>query len=146
MKDNVYLIPGKDASYHAYIASEPPTEDAVFLVSEGAYPVEYYYHRTDLNGSTIVSACECASREELISALEWNGECYHTIRSLWEFELYEMRNEELCKLFDAAYCRLMDIIDTAHEEMMKACEEFYAESYADYDLNDETVQPSDESE
>lgn len=91
--------------------------------------------------------CECASREELITALNWNGECYHIVRSLWDFNLYKMDNEELSKLFDAAYCNLMDIIDTVYAEIQKDLEEYFAEDYSEYDQYDfETDQPIDDPE
>lgn len=147
MQENVYLIPGKDATYRACVAPTPPTDNAIYFVTEGTYPVEYYYHRSDLNGSTVVMLCECANREELITALNWNGECYHIVRSLWDFDLYKMDNEELSKLFDAAYCNLMDIIDTVYAEIQKDLEEYFAEDYSEYDQYDfETDQPIDDPE
>ena len=58
-----------------------------------------------------------------------------------------MDNEELSKLFDAAYCNLMDIIDTVCAEMQKDLEEYFAEDYSEYDQYDfETDQPIDDPE
>lgn len=128
MKNNVYLIPHHDAAYQACIASQPPTEDAIFLVAEGTYPVEYYYNRNDSNGCTLTEINECSDRESLIEALNGHGELYHRIRSLWDFEYYETDNEdtynkEVCELFDNTYYKLIEMIDLAYEQMLDEMDE-----------------------
>lgn len=111
MTESVYLIPGEDDTYRACIAAEPPTEDAVFLVEEGPYPVEYYYKRNDIMGDLIIDGCTCVDREDLLSCLNWEGKCYHRIRMLWDFDSSYIENEKLLDIFNRAYRKLMELLD-----------------------------------
>ena len=126
----VYLIPDKEDTYRACIAIEPPAENAIFLVDEGTYPVEYFYRRNDLNGCSTYMMVECTTREELSEALNWNGKCRHRVVSLWDFDYNKTDNEPVLRLFYFAYVRLMEELDKAYQEILDDLgDEDYDEDY-----------------
>jgi len=115
--DNVYLLPFGDRAYHAAVASEPPSPDAIFLVEEGYYPVEVTYTRHDMNLDRIWAGAECTDREDLIQFLNFLGECGHTIELLWDYNDRLWSTPELTKLFDVCFVRKMEELEAAIEDL-----------------------------
>ena len=100
--NNVYLIPNDDGTYEACISSVAPSAKAALLTKERAYPVEYYYRRLDLNGDGIIESYTCSNREELIHALNCDGQALRTVCKLWDYDECKGTTEEVCAVFNAA--------------------------------------------
>lgn len=100
--NNVYLIPHDDGTYEACISPVAPSEKAVLLTAEGGYPVECYYRRMDVNGDGIIEVRDCSNREELIHALNSDGQAFHTVRALWGFDSYNSTPRDVCAVFNNA--------------------------------------------
>lgn len=120
--NNVYLIPHDDATYEACIAPVAPTESAVFLTTEGEYPVECYYRRLDMNGSSVYESYVCANRDELLAGLNYNGKAFHAIRALWDFDSVKAEYHDAWTIFNAGYYADMKIISEEWEAMRKESE------------------------
>ena len=119
---NVYLFPHGDREYHACITENPTEESAIFVVEEGAYPVEVWWKRHDMNMDSLWATETCESREDLIKLLDFLGECGHVVEELWGYKDSESTNEELSNLFDVCYERKMEQLSAAVDDM-----------YADWD-------------
>lgn len=115
--NNVYLLPFGDRAYHAAIAPEPPSPDAIFLVEEGRYPVEVTYTRHDMNADMIWAGAECTDREDLTEFLNFLGECGHTIEILWNYNDRHFSTPELTELFNICYARKMEELTAAMEDL-----------------------------
>jgi hypothetical protein len=101
----VYLILDKDSTYVSCVSTEPPSDDAIFLVEEGAYPATAYHQRHDLNMCSIMMREEIKNRNELIDYLNYLGSCRNKILSIWGYDSDEELGNELCKLFNDCYDR-----------------------------------------
>lgn len=73
------------------------------LVKELSYPVELYYSRTDINGSSIMERDICNDRNALLASLNNIGACYNQIESLWNFDSEKPIGKNLKSIFDTAY-------------------------------------------
>lgn len=98
----VYLIPHADGTYEACVCARKPGKDAAKLTAEGAYPVEYYYRRLDVNGDSIIESEWCQDRQALIHNLNCDGQALHTIRSLWKFDSYRRVPAPVAEIFRRA--------------------------------------------
>ena len=122
---NVYLIPYGDRAYHAAVADQPPSQDAIFLIEEGDYPTELRYTRHDLNLVKLWASREITDRKALVEFLDFLGECGHPVEELWEYVDRRWPTAELTELFDLCHSRkmerLMAEIDEI-EEMLRSDE------------------------
>lgn len=114
---NVYLIPDADSTYVSCISDDAPSTEAIFLVKEGLYPVEIWYKRHDLNMDAMLYAETINNRDELISYLDFQGQCRNEIIRLWDFYTYDNSLVKLHRLFDKCYDRKAELIA---EEMLEA--------------------------
>lgn len=73
----------------------------VRFCEEKDYPVDLYYVRTDINGSSSVEKETCESRKDLIKALNWLGECGYTPLKVWDFNVETTRNEKALEIINA---------------------------------------------
>lgn len=115
--DSIYLAPGPDFTWRAYISAEKPQPDAALLTAEHDYPVEVFYTRTDLNGSTIYELETCQSREELLNHLTWIGKCRYSLSQIWDFDENQEHSKAIDRILDDSYKRRMEIIVKESEEM-----------------------------
>lgn len=95
---DIYLIPCEDATWQAVLSVEN-IEEGARLVTEGEYPVQLYYYRTDLNGSSMLEMDLCENSVELMSSLNWCGQCGYSLRKLWEFDIDNGYTEKLGEIF-----------------------------------------------
>lgn len=106
MKDQIYLASESDGSWSAFVFSSKSLDCAgALLTTEGQYPAELYYLRTDINGSSILERDICPDRQTLIASLNWIGSCGYSIVSLWDFDRENSFSQELMDIFAASYRR-----------------------------------------
>lgn len=128
---NVYLISDEDFTYISCISDDAPSTDAIFLVEEGAYPVEAWHKRHDLNLDSLLMTEYINNRDELIEYLDFQGACRNEIVRLWDFYTYDNSLVKLHRLFDKCYERKVELIT---EEMLEACEGLEDEDCDDPDF------------
>lgn len=104
-KKTVYLVPKTDGTWKTMITDTPPTSDAASISTEGHYPVDVYYHRIDLNGSCVFEKECCQTREDLISTLDWLGQCGAPPLSFWSFDHKKTMDSALIKILNSSYDR-----------------------------------------
>lgn len=100
----IYLCPEVDGKWSATMDTEPPTPAYIRLTEEGQYPVNVYFWRFDLMGSSMLVSRTYADRESLLTCLNELGKSYLPIRSLWSFQS-EHCSEGIRTLFDRADTR-----------------------------------------
>lgn len=119
----VYLVPVNDpscgTSWTTSLCSSdaPAVTDGIEFVREGDYPAEFYYSRTDLNGSTVVERDICKDREDLIQSLNWCGKCGYMPLQLWKFDSSAPMSGELLNLLNGVYNRRLNQLSIATAEM-----------------------------
>jgi len=106
----VFLKQEPDASWSACIASSVPGPEYVKLCDEGAYPVEFYFNRFDLNGSSVTEKDVCQTREELLASLAWAGQCRDTVLSVWDFNIHKNADPAIDKLFSDGFAKRREIV------------------------------------
>jgi hypothetical protein len=126
----VYLIPDEDATYVSCVSDDAPSNDAIFMVEEGPYPVESWYKRHDLNMDSLLMTQEIHSREDLIKHLDFQGKCRNEIVHLWDFYTYDNSLVQLHRLFDKCFDRKVELIT---EEMFEVCDDSEDEDVDDSD-------------
>ena len=82
----IYLTLKPDRTWFCSVADTDPSPQHFPLVQEGNYPVELYYSRVDLNGSSVTEMEPCKSRVELAETLNWIGQIGGTVEQLWDFD------------------------------------------------------------
>lgn len=115
--NNVYLIPHDDGTYEACIQPSAPCESAVVLTAEREYPVEYCYCRLDANGSSVYRSNFCTDRDDLLHALNCDGEALHSIRWLWDFDAYKAKIHDAWTVFNRANDKLMELLLQMDQEI-----------------------------
>lgn len=111
---SLFLHLEKDATWTAQFAPDVPGRGFVKLCGEGAYPVDFYYKRYDINGSAVFERDVCSNREELQKSLSWSGSCHNAVHALWDFDSSKCLDDAIHKLFHDTYAGKMDKI---REEM-----------------------------
>ena len=96
--NSVFLIPQADGKWTACVSSYKPDPQALKLCKEKKYPVSLFYCRYDINGSSVYEEDICKNRDELLTSLNWSGQCGHTIRHLWDFKFEENRDPAITEL------------------------------------------------
>lgn len=86
--------------------------NGILLVQEQNYPVELYYTRLDLNGSSILEREVLENRNDLLKAMQWHGQCNHVIEQIWDFDL-KTCNSHLYVFFEEVYGKAMQNIEMA---------------------------------
>ena len=123
--NKIFLIPGNNEYWSAFISTRSSDDYAVELVAEGKYPAEIYYERLDLNGSGVVDGCICHDRNELLQTLNWIGACGHTPLTIWDFDIDKPISESLCQLLQNTYahkCKRIQALDWDQEEIIEVAE------------------------
>lgn len=113
----IYIIPSDDARWAAVIDRQHDEPCAMRLCDEQMYPVEVFYRRIDLNGSTMLDSVVCHDRGEFLSFLNWAGFCRFLITSFWEYNARDYGDSGLWELFEAGFRKRAEI---AQEVMMDA--------------------------
>lgn len=134
----VYLIPDEDSTYVSCVSTDAPSDDAIFLVEEGTYPVEAWHERHDLNMDRLLMREEINNRDELIQYLDFIGAGRHALLNLWDYDINVDASDELLHLFDVCYKRMAELICA---DMMDACEGIDSDN-CDYDNVDAPVIPA----
>jgi hypothetical protein len=106
---NIYLIPTEDFTYRAEIGEDRPTKDAVLLVKERSYPVQLFYIRHDLNMCSELHVSTVNNRDELLSKLNWFGECRNGVNELWDLGKTVGVSGSLNNLFNRCYKRKAEL-------------------------------------
>lgn len=102
-KNRVYLVPETDGAWSAVVSADKPSHSVVLLTQEGDYPVNLYYSRLDMNGSSCLERETIADRKSLLETLNWIGQCRHFPKVLWEFDAGKPISKELVGIFNASY-------------------------------------------
>lgn len=118
--DKVYLVPNADGTWKTIITNTPPTSDAALISNEGTYPVDVYYYRSDLNGSSTLEKDCCQTREELIHLLDWLSQCGSLPRSFWSFDYHSPIDSTLNKILNSSY-------DRSYQQRQQALNEIESE-------------------
>lgn len=100
-KTQFYLTLRADQVWTADVPRGQVDVKAVRFCEEKDYPVDLYYARTDINGSSSVEKETCNNRYELIKTLNWLGECGFAPLKLWDFNIETTRNDRVTEIFDA---------------------------------------------
>lgn len=118
---SVFIRPLPDGKWIASIARKQPTDsnDYVFIVREGKYPVNFYYERYDVMGSRVVELKVCSNRDELLGILEWCGQCRDTILQLWDHDYNKVHDEKLEALYCACAQRRQEIALETMKDFME---------------------------
>lgn len=82
----IYLTLKPDRTWFCSVADTDPSPQHFPLVQEGNYPVELYYSRIDLNGSSVTEMWVCKDRVALAETLNWIGQIGGTVEQLWDFD------------------------------------------------------------
>lgn len=80
----LYICQCSDMSWYPAI-TEGPCDNGEFATNVGAYPVELYIERKDLNGSRVVTRAIADSEDHLLQILDFCGICRQRILTLWDF-------------------------------------------------------------
>lgn len=127
----IFLCPQYDNTYSAcYTLGSLPSSDAVHLVNEQEYPVNVYFMRSDLNGSADYHTEICENLNELLSTLDWCGQCRYMITAVWDHDLDKTENKELVDLLADAWSRRMELGREEAEEAFGGMEEDPVRVYA----------------
>lgn len=113
----VYLIPGSDGKWSAVVSADNPVSSSALLTPEGPYPVDLYYARLDMNGSSNLERETIADRKSLLETLNWIGQCCHFPKALWEFDAGKPLRKELMDIFNASYDSRMKQVQAELAEM-----------------------------
>lgn len=100
-KPQIYLTLNADRVWSADVPHGRVDAKAVRFCEEKEYPVELYYYRTDINGSSSLELDVCQDRRELLKSLNWLGQCGYTPLQLWDFHAQTTRNERVMNIFAA---------------------------------------------
>ena len=119
-QNTVYLVPNSDDTWITKVADAKPAPTAAALCIEGTYPVNLYYSRTDLNGSSTLERDNCQNREELMHTLNWIGECGYVPLSVWEYHAEKPMENSLANILNKAYDRGEKLRQQALEELEDA--------------------------
>ena len=117
---SIYLVPKTDGTWKTMLTDPPPTSDAASISKEGHYPVDVYYHRIDLNGSCVFEKECCQTREDLISMLDWLGQCGAPPLSFWSFDHNKPMDSALIKILNSSY-------DRGYQQRQQALDEIESE-------------------
>lgn len=96
--DYIILTPNEDRTWFASVSPEPPSGKSARLVQEQSYPVDFYYERTDINGSRVVECDTCNNRDDLLDSLNWLGKCGFSPLKVWDFDSNEFQDETLLQI------------------------------------------------
>lgn len=115
--NRVYLVPETDGAWSAVVSANKPSHSVALLTQEGDYPVNLYYSRLDMNGSSCFERETIADRESLLETLNWIGQCCHFPKVLWEFDAGKPMSKELMDIFNASYDSRMKQVQAELAEM-----------------------------
>ena len=128
----IFLVQNPNKTWSAKIADKKPfrlLSNIAELTPEKEYPVEVFYRRTDLNGSSVVEADICPDRNSLLESLNWIGKCGYSILSLWDYEIHRPISADLQAIFDDAYSRSQKLLQAAADDFA----ECVLEDFEDFD-------------
>lgn len=115
----IFLVQNPNKTWSAQISDKRPfriLSNVAELTSEKEYPVQIFYRRTDLNGSSVVDSDVCPNRDSLLQSLNWFGKCGYSILSLWDYEINRPISADLQAIFDNAYDRRQKLLKAAAED------------------------------
>lgn len=116
----ICLFPGSDGTWSAASAADAQASSGVFFVQEGSYPVDLYYSRLDLNGSSTMEKETCPDQKTLLEALNWIGKCGHLPEALWGFDVDHPMSKELKDVFTASYKMKLSQVKKEAAELTQA--------------------------
>lgn len=130
--NGLYITAEADHTWSASVKPQKGSDHRFKLTEEQEYPVNVYYRRTDMNGSSVYEMDICLNREDLLSSLNWIGQCRNTIVSLWDYKAGERTSEELMNIFNDA---------SSHKWKLdqEAAAEYLSDFKNDSSLSDESV-------
>lgn len=119
--EKFYLIAKEDKTWAPLVSESLPDENAVEFVTEEDYPVQLFFERTDVNGSSVVEMEVCSDRYEVMEVLSYIGECRFLPLNLWEFNAEEEMSTELFQLLSSAvYARAEMVRKSLDDEILAA--------------------------
>lgn len=116
----VYIVPAKDATWSAVISAKQENMDAIRLCDEKTYPVEVFYRRYDVNGSSMLDTFVCVDRASLLDYLNWAGACRFPVTSFWDYRGESCADTRLWELFETGYRKRAEIAQEEMAEMRNA--------------------------
>ena len=111
---NIYITGGSDSTWKVF-ASDAFSQNGIKLCTEGEYPVDVLFRRTDINGSVVYDDKTCADQKELLSCLNYIGECRFTLEQVWDFDIDNIKEPVIIDLFNKAYLRRAEIAQAEME-------------------------------
>ena len=115
-KENIYLIPKENGAYYAEVAPRKPTEDAVFLVEEGMYPVQIISRREYSLGYRTWDVNHAYNRAEMIASLNWIGNALCAVHQMWEYDIDRCLADEMLNLFSNCTRKREEILEAVETE------------------------------
>jgi hypothetical protein len=115
-KEKVYLIPKENGGYYAEVAPRKPTEDAVFLVEEGMYPVQIISRREYSLGYRTWDVNHAYNRTEMIASLNWIGNALCAVHQMWEYDIDRCLVDEILNLFSNCTRKREELLEAAETE------------------------------
>lgn len=106
---NLYVYKNKEDIWECCFNKR---DDALLFVQEKEYPVELYYTKLDLNGSSNLEREVLENRNDLLEAMQWHGQCNHVIEQIWDFDINSC-DKRLFEFFKEVYDKAMHNIEIA---------------------------------
>jgi hypothetical protein len=97
--NNIYLIPNDNDGYHADVAWNLPTYNAILLTKELGYPVPFWTRMYNKHMESRLHFESANSRDELICKLNVLGKRGATIVRLWDYYEPATPDRDLSELF-----------------------------------------------
>jgi len=115
---SVYLTPNNDRTWSASIDSSPSHSNSVLLTAVKDFPVQVYFSRTDLNGSSVMEAETCSDKNDLLYLMNWIGKCGFLPEEFWDFNIEKVQNQELIAVLSDSQNRRYEMIQKEQEKMV----------------------------
>lgn len=113
-----FLTAHPDRTWSMALSGAPADGSSIPFVKEQSYPVQLCYRRTDMNGSGVVDAVDCKSREDLLSTLNWMGKAGFVPLDIWDFHMEAVQNEPLLETFHAGESRRLEMVQKEIDLML----------------------------
>lgn len=118
----IALTTNADRTWSAGITQDISHNHAVPLTAEGSYPVELFYRRTDMNGSSVFESETCPNRDTLLQTLNWLGKCGFVPLELWNYDIEKTDDTALLAIFQQGEQRRFDLVRSELDQMHSAAE------------------------
>lgn len=119
----IYISMNKETAVWSAVASASRADNhPIRFCAEKEYPVDLYFMRSDINGSSSLEKEVCRNRGELLKTLNYLGECGFTPWDLWDFHVESSRNEKILDVFAEALRKREEKVLAALDDMIDDAE------------------------